>query len=204
MTYNKKNFDNYNLEAKQFIKIQKYINEIIIFNKHTNIVGRSTLVDPWNDHVLDSIQICNFIKNKKKTILDMGTGAGMPGLILAINNYQKVSVIDSNYKKIKFINYVCNKLNINVKIYHQRVETLLNMKFDYIISRAMCNLNKLCLYSYRLINKKTVLIFLKGKNVNKELQEALKNWSFYYDIYQSFSDKRGKIIVIKDLVKNSA
>ena len=72
----------------------------------------------------------------------MGTGAGIPGIILAINNFKNVNLIDSNMKKIKFIESVCSKLNINAKIYHKRIELLFNKKFDYLVSRALANLNK--------------------------------------------------------------
>ena len=97
-----------------------------------------------------------FIPNKKSSILDMGTGAGIPGIILAINNFTNVSLIDSNLKKINFIKFVCSKLNIETKIYHQRIESLVNAKFDYLISRALANLNRLLFYSQNLLNNNTV------------------------------------------------
>ena len=89
----------FSLSIHQSLKIDKYINQINEFNKHTNIVGKSTLINPWKSHVLDCIQLSNFMANKKSSILDMGTGAGLPGIILAINNYSNVSLIDSNSKK---------------------------------------------------------------------------------------------------------
>ena len=160
-----------------------------------------TLLNPWNSHVLDCIQISNFISNKKSSILDMGTGAGMPGLILAISNFNNVSLIDSNLKKIKFIKLVCLKLNIGVKIYHNRIESLIQKKFDYLISRALANLSKLFFYSHNLLNKDTVLIFLKGKQVKNEIHEASKRWKFRHEIYQSISDKRGSVVIIRGLNK---
>ena len=131
----------------EIIKIDRYIEEIKKFNSHTNIVGKSTLVDPWNRHVLDSIQISYFIKNKESSILDMGTGAGIPGLILAINKFSNVSVVDSNLKKINFVKNICLKLKIKAKIYHSRIELINNLKFNFVISRALSNLNKLFFYS---------------------------------------------------------
>ena len=79
--------------------IKKFIEEIKKYNKHTNIVGKSTLFNPWQRHVLDSIQISNLILKKNSSILDMGTGAGLPGLILAINNFTNISLIGSLMKK---------------------------------------------------------------------------------------------------------
>jgi len=191
----------FGLTQKQSDKIDKYIQEINIYNAHTNIVGKSTLIDPWKSHILDSVQIGSFIHNKNSTILDMGTGAGIPGLILAINNFKNVSLVDSNLKKIKFIKHVCLKLNIETKIYHQRIESLidLNTKFDYLVSRALANLNKLLYYSQKLLKSDTVLIFLKGRHVNDEIKEARKHWSFHHQVHQSVSDERGSVIIIRSL-----
>ena len=92
-------------------------------------------------------------------------------------------------------------MDINIKIYHQRIESLINTNFDFLVSRALANLNKLFYYSQKLMNNNTVLIFLKGKGVKEEIHEASKYWRFYYELYQSFSNKSGKIIVIKGLNK---
>tara|TARA_Y100000590_G_scaffold453699_2_gene599198 strand:+ start:1371 stop:1958 length:588 start_codon:yes stop_codon:yes gene_type:complete len=191
----------YSLDLDQINKIDQFLIEIKKYNAHTNIVGKSTLLRPWNSHVLDSIQISNFIINKKSKILDMGTGAGLPGIILAINNFSNISLIDSNIKKINFLNFISDKLNIRVKIYHQRIESLLNTKFDFLISRALSKLNKLLTYSYRFLKKDTQLVFLKGLKVDDEIVEAKKTWNFEYDEHKSISDKRGKIIIIRNLKK---
>ena len=193
--------EKYNLKKTQVEKIDQYIYEIKKYNKHTNIVGKSTLLDPWKSHVLDSIQICNFITNKKSSILDMGTGAGILGLILTINNYTNVSLIDSNLKKIKFIQFFSLNHNIKVTTCHQRIESLINKKFDYLVSRALANLSKLLFYSQKLLNKNTVLIFLKGKKVKDEIHEANKHWKFNHEIFQSISDIRGNVVIIRNLNK---
>ena len=193
--------EKHRLTPEQSYKIEQYIYEINEYNNHTNIVGKSTLVDPWNSHISDSIQICNLIHNKKSSILDMGTGAGIPGLVLAISNFTEVSLIDSNLKKIKFIKYVCSKLNIKVNIYHQRIESLTNKKFDYLVSRALANLSKLFFYSQKLLDNNTVLIFLKGKHAKDEINEANKCWKFHHKLHQSISDKRGNIVVVRSLNK---
>ena len=193
--------DKFSLTPEQSYKIDQYIYEIKEFNKHTNIVGKSTLVDPWNSHVSDSIQICNHIDNKQSTILDMGTGAGIPGLILAVNNFTEVSLIDSNLKKIRFVKNVISKLNIKVNIYHNRIESLGNIKFDYLVSRALASLSELFFYSQKLLDNKTILIFLKGKQVKDEINEASKHWKFHHELYKSISDKRGNIVVIRGLNK---
>ena len=193
--------EKFKLTSEQIHKIEQYIFEVNEYNSHTNIIGKSTLKNPWNSHILDSIQICNFIHNKKSSILDMGTGAGIPGLILAISNFADVSLIDSNLKKIKFIKYICLKLNIKVNIYHQRIESLANKKFDYLVSRALANISKLFYYSQKLLDSNTVLIFLKGKHAKDEINEANECWKFHHELHQSISDKRGNIVIVRGLNK---
>ena len=129
----------------------------------------------------------------------MGTGAGLPGLVLAIIGYKNVNLIDSNQKKINFVKYISKKLDISVKIFLSRIEKLNNPRFDFLISRALANLNKLFIYSHKLTDKDTVLIFLKGKKVKNEIQEAKKIWSFNNEIYPSQSDERGSVLIIKNL-----
>ena len=184
------------------IKLVGFLKELVAYNKHTNLVGKSTLANPWNSHILDCIQVSLFIKNKNSTILDMGTGAGFPGLVLAMIGYKNVSLVDSNKKKINFIRHVSKELDINVKIFLSRIEKLKNKKFDFLTSRALANLNKLFTYSHKFINNKTVLIFLKGKTVNNEIKEAKKKWFFVSEIYPSHSDERGNVLIIKNLKLN--
>jgi 16S rRNA (guanine527-N7)-methyltransferase len=189
----------FSINSSQEIKLIKFLKELAIYNRHTNLVGKSTLANPLRSHILDCIQVSPFIKNRNSTILDMGTGPGLPGLVLAIIGYKNVNLVDSNRKKINFVKYVSKKLDISVKIFLNRVEKLNSPKFDFLISRALANLNKLFTYSHKLTDKDTVLIFLKGKKVKNEIQEAKKIWSFDSEVYPSQSDKRGSVLIIKKL-----
>ncbi|SVE22539.1 uncharacterized protein METZ01_LOCUS475393, partial [marine metagenome] len=150
----------YPVISRQKKNIQKYIDSIIQHNIHTNLVGKSTLVDPWSKHILDSLQLVSFIKNKNHSILDMGTGAGLPGVVLSIAGYKNVSLVDSNGKKIKFLKTIKDDLGLNLNIILGRLEKLHNLRFDIIISRALAKLNILFGYSQNFMKKNTVLIFL--------------------------------------------
>jgi 16S rRNA (guanine527-N7)-methyltransferase len=172
-----------------------------INNKHTNLVGRSTLLNPWVSHILDSLQLMQFIENKNLSILDMGTGAGFPGAVLSIMGCKDITLIDSNGKKIKFLLSVKKQLNLQTNIVLGRLENIKIKKFDIITSRALAALGTLLTYSQKFIKKNTVLIFLKGKTVNEELNEAKKNWNFDYRKHQSISDSRGVILTIKNISK---
>ncbi len=191
--------ETFNISDAQKIKFQKFLNELKTYNLHTNIVGKSTLINPWKSHILDCVQISLFIDNKNNTILDMGAGAGLPGLVLAIAGYNNITMVDSNNKKTHFIKSVCKKLNIKTKVLLSRIEKMPQKKYDYITSRALAKLTQLFSYSYNFINKKTVLIFLKGKTAAEEIAEAKKKWSFESISENSLSDERGKVLIIKKL-----
>ena len=170
-------------------------------NKHTNLVGGSTLEDPWKRHILDCLQILPTLNNYSCSILDMGTGAGLPGLILSIVGCQNVTLVDSNNKKIKFLEKIKKEMNLKVKLILNRIENEENQKYDIITSRALANLNKLFTYSHNFLKKNTVLIFLKGKTVNDEILDANKIWKFEYQKHVSLSDRGGNLLVIRNLKK---
>ena len=189
------------IKEKQEELIQKYIDLLSDHNKHTNLVGKSTLLDPWKNHILDSLQILPLIKNKKSSILDMGSGAGFPGNALSILGCQNVILIDSNGKKINFLKRAKKDLGLKSKIILGRVEDLKNTAFDIITSRALANLSKLFSYSHKFVKKNTVLIFLKGKTVNEEIVEAEKKWKFQFEKPVSLSDIRGRLLVLRGVKK---
>ena len=93
-------------------------------NKITNLVGKSTLNNAWDRHICDSLQLSPFIKNKKSSILDMGTGAGLPGIALAIIGYTNITMVDSKTKKISFVEHALSKLNLQAKTVNERLENM--------------------------------------------------------------------------------
>lgn len=190
-----------NLNQGQENKINIFIKELAIHNNNTNLVGKSTLLNPWKNHVLDCVQISNLIKNRKSSILDMGSGAGFPGMLLAIIGYNNVTLVDSNGKKIKFLKHISEKLNIGVNIFYKRIEEIQNKKYQFLVSRALANLDQLLTYSHKFLSRDTVLIFLKGKSVNYEIEKAKNNWLFDIRLKQSLSDERGKVLIIKNLTQ---
>ncbi len=191
----------FKLSTVQNHKINNFLNILFEWNKKFNLVGKSTLTNPEKTHILDSIQIAKIIKNKKSKVIDIGTGAGLPGIVLSIYGYSNISLLDSNQKKINFIKYTASKLNLSINIINSRIENFKDGKFDFIIARALAKLDKLLFYASFLSHKKSQLIFLKGEKLNDEIKIAQKTWNFHFDICKSISDDRGKIIIIKSFNK---
>ena len=105
----------FELTIPQLEQIEKYISELLEFNEHTNIVGKSTLKNIWERHIADCLQLSPFIKKKNLKIFDLGTGGGLPGIPLSILGYQNIFMIDSVGKKIDFIRDVIKKLSLSAK-----------------------------------------------------------------------------------------
>ena len=102
------------------------------------MVGGSTLEDPWKRHILDCLQILPKLNNYNCSILDMGTGAGLPRLLLSIMGCQNVTLVDSNNKKIKFLEKIKKEMNLKVKIVLDRVENKEKEKYDIITITRTC------------------------------------------------------------------
>ena len=193
-----KNFviENYNLNKRQVDLISLYIKKLKKSNKTHNLVGTSTIDIAWDRHVNDSLQLSKFITKKNASIVDLGTGAGLPGVILSIFGYTNILLIDSKIKKINFIKEFAYEQNIEIKTICTRVEKIKNQKFDFIICRAFAPLTKLLDYSLFFTKKNTSLLFLKGRNVMKEIEDAKKTFIFKYDLFPSLSEGGGFVIKI--------
>ena len=191
----------FDIKNSEVVVLERFLFDLKETNKHINLVGPSTLLNAWDRHICDSIQLSPIIKKKESSILDMGTGPGLPGLVLAIMGYKNITLIDSKKKKVDFLKKVIKKLNIKTKTINTRLENLKHRPFDFIVSRALAPLDKLLNYSLFFSNKNTTLVFLKGRNVMDEIIEAQKNYCFKYNTIKSLSSGGGKIVEIKDLTK---
>ncbi len=186
----------YNLSKTQINLIDNYLLKLTKSNQLHNLVGSSTIDVAWDRHINDSLQLSEFILKKNASIIDLGTGAGLPGVILYIFGYVNILLIDSKMKKINFIKEFAYEQNLEIKTICTRVEKIKNQKFDFIICRAFAPLVKLLDYSRFFTKKNTSLLFLKGRSVKKEIDDAKKFFSFEYDLYPSQSEGDGHVLKI--------
>tara|TARA_B100000963_G_C22425495_1_gene579688 strand:- start:111 stop:716 length:606 start_codon:yes stop_codon:yes gene_type:complete len=191
----------YDLNKRQYFLINNYLIKLKKNNEKHNLVGPSTISNAWDRHINDSLQLSKFINDKKSSIIDLGTGAGMPGLILHILGYSNILLADSKMKKINFIRDFAYENKIKVKTICTRVEKIKSQKFDFIICRAFAPLNKLLDYSLFFSKKNTSLLFLKGRNVMKEIDEANKFFNINYELFPSKSKGDGFVLKINKFKK---
>ena len=185
-----------------------YLNELIKWQKNLNLVGLSTLYDPWRRHILDCGQVARHIENKNEEIIDVGSGAGLPGVILSILGFSNVSMVESDYKKTVFISEVLRKCKVTGNVLNKRIETFDNFSNKTLVFRAFASIEKTLKLLYDKLGLSTKLIFLKGKNAINEKNNALKMWEelkikYHYNItpifktYTSISDKDSFLVTVE-------
>ena len=173
--------------------------------KH-NLIARSTIEDRWERHYFDSAQILPLIPEDAKTLVDLGSGAGFPGLVLAAMLAPKgvqVTLIESTQKKCAFLTEAGAAMGLaNLKVIPQRIESAgLCFKPDVVTARALARLDKLLGYAAGIAGKKTKYYFLKGQDVEAELTEAAKSWHMDVIQHPSRTDPRAAILEIGNLAR---
>ena len=187
------------LNKTQVDKIDFYLSYIIEHNKHTNLVGKSTIENIWERHVLDCLQLTKYIINKKLKILDLGTGAGLPGVLFSIVGHQRVLMVDSVKKKTDFVRKIIKELSLTAKIQNKRIEKPPRSQHDIIVSRALAPLVKLLTYARMYSNKNTTSLFLKGRNATSEIDIASKVYFFEFEKIKSLSSDDGCVLKINNI-----
>jgi len=183
-------------------KLNKYLYLLNVWQEKFNLISIKSVEFIWDRHVLDSYQILKIIGNNK-TIIDIGSGAGFPGIVCAICSNNHFTLVESNKKKITFLNEVKNKINLkNISIHHSRIENLkTNKNFDFISARAVSSLDNLMKLSKNFLKNNTKCIFLKGKTFNKEIQKAKKKYFFDIRCVRSITDINSRVLVINNIMK---
>ena len=187
--------------------LKKYEDVLIKANKSLNLIGNSTIKDIWTRHFLDSAQVIDFIDKNCKNLIDLGSGAGFPGLVLAIASKDqkiplKVKLIEKSPKKAKFLKEIIKHLNLNVKVLNQNfLEQQNKFMSDVFVARAFKPLKTILeLMHNKAENWKKILIFL-GKTGHDELLKASKSWDIKYKQKVSVTSSDSTIIEINNLKK---
>ena len=171
---------------------------LLEYNAKYNLISKNTENLIWSRHILDSAQLIKYFSTDSKSILaDFGTGAGFPGLVLAIFNKNPdfhVKLYEKSPVKRKFLAAVKEKININVEILGDLHDNVIDA--DIIVSRAFKKLNKIISISRETINKPHKLIILKGKNAQHEINNVSLASNYSYKLENSITDADSKIIVL--------
>ena len=195
------------VSRETIISLKKYENILIKANKNLNLIGNSTIKDIWTRHFLDSAQVIDFIDKNDKTLIDIGSGAGFPGLILAITSRDrkmplKIKLIEKSPKKTKFLKDLINRLHIDVEVINQNIlKDSKKLSADVFVARAFKPLKIILeLIHNKAENWKKFFIFL-GKTGKHELLQASKIWDIEYKQRVSVTSNDSTVIEINRLKK---
>ena len=185
----------------------KYENYLIKSNKTLNLIGKSTINKIWLRHFLDSSQVIDFIDKNEKTLVDLGSGAGFPGMVIAILAKDRkiplnVKLIEKSPKKASFLRGIIRNLMLNAEVTNINVlEQSGKLRTDLIVARAFKPLkNILHFLDQKAENWKKIFLFL-GKNGKNELLQASKSWDIKYKQRMSVSSSDSIVIEINRLKK---
>jgi 16S rRNA (guanine527-N7)-methyltransferase len=177
-------------------ELERYRELLADWNQRLNLVGPSALADFWLRHAFDSAQLLGFEPNARRWA-DLGAGAGFPGVVLAIlgrDNGLRVDLVDSQLKRCRFLQAVAEQLALPVEVHHARAEAFRRRDVDVVTARALAPLPRLLTYAEPLLAAGATGLFLKGRDVELELTEARKHWTFQCDLTPSLSDSSGRVL----------
>lgn len=175
-------------------RLKDYVDLLTAWNRRINLVGRDTIGDVWRRHILDSAQLFSFIPAKARTLVDLGTGAGLPGLVLAIMGAPDVHLIESDQRKVIFLREALRVTKTSAVIHPARIDRVTPFIADVVTARALAPLSELLETSQRFRGPKTISLFLKGRKVEQELTNTVKTWNMRIDRQPSLTDDSGCIL----------
>ncbi len=187
------------------VKLEAYERLLVRWQKKINLVSPKSMSDLRNRHIADSMQLLSYLpKDPHIRIADIGSGAGFPGLVLAMCGYKDVHLIESDRKKVEFLREVARITQIQVTIHHARAEDVSLADISVFTSRACSNLLKLLYILYQNWQENAFCLFHKGGTYSKELHEAEKDWDFQCTALPSRTDPQGVILNLSHIVPKHA
>lgn len=180
-------------------RLEVYVDLLRRWGERINLVGRASLNDPWRRHVLDSAQLHPLLPDDGKAVLDLGSGAGLPGLVLAIMGAPRVQLVESNGRKCAFLSRVMRETGAGAGVHDCRVEDLAPFPAGVVTARALAPLPKLLGLAWPFVREGGLCLFLKGRKADKELTESAKIWKMDVSRSISLSDPSGVILKVENL-----
>ena len=196
-----------NVSRETFPDLEEFRNLIIEKNKQINLISNNTIENSRERHIIDSAQIIDFIDKNEKNCTDIGSGSGLPGIVLAIiskhkNIQMQFDLYEKSFKKSQFLKHVVKKFNLKAKILQKDIFQEKNLVTDLIVARAFKPLPIILKLANTNFQKFKSLILFLGRNDKNLIKESLKEWSFEYKEKKSITSEESLIVKIWNLKKN--
>lgn len=205
MLLDKENFQaEFNVSRETMSRFQEYHDLLIKWGQKINLISLKTKDEIWERHFSNSARFLNFFDKLPNSIIDMGSGAGFPGLVIARllkdkNHNYRIKLVDENHKRIAFLREAIRILDIEVEVSLSKIEIVIPEHFEIVTARAFAPLDKLLHFSYPYSQLGARLVFLKGIDIDSEIKEAKLNWHFNHNIKRFDNTNKSCIIEILEL-----
>ena len=184
-------------------RLTTYVALLERWQNSVNLVGKGTLSDIWRRHILDSAQLYSLLPSPFGRVVDLGSGAGFPGMVLAIMGATDVELIEANTRKCGFLREVARVTNTQVIINNDRIEGVAPRIADVVTARALAPLPRLLGYAKTYVGPETICLFLKGRRLHQELTDARKTWKMGITTITSLSDAGGSVLHLRKLSRTN-
>ena len=178
-------------------KLEIYVSLLQKWQQRINLVSSSTLPQVWQRHILDCGQLVPYLPAETSTVMDIGAGAGLPGLVLAILTNHRLHLVESDAKKVAFMRTALAETGVEAVIHHGRIEDLACLQVDVVTARALAPLTRLFQLTQTQHHACLDYLFLKGKGAKQELTEMPSWLTLSADIYPSVTEKEAVILHFK-------
>ena len=196
----------FDVSRETMARLTCYVTLLTKWNRNINLVSAKSLEDVWRRHVLDSAQLILYLPPRPATrplvLLDLGSGAGLPGLVLAATTDAQVHLVESDGRKAIFLREAIREMELSVQVHESRIEDMADVLADVVTARALAPMPALLNQASRFLIRRGESpcgLFLKGKGVAKELTLASKRWKMSVESFSSLSDPQGAVLHIQDL-----
>lgn len=193
-----------NVSRETMAGLETYAALLRKWQKAINLVSRDSLSDLWRRHMLDSAQLHRLIPGSARVLVDLGSGAGFPGLVLAAMGVPEVHLVESDARKCTFLREAARGLGVRVQIHNSRSEEMPGMAADVVTARALAPLPDLLDLAERFLAPHTICLFLKGQGVDEELTRARERWNMTITRQSSASDPSGTILRLEHVHRDRA
>ena len=181
-------------------KLDCYVQLLIKWQARINLISSKTLPEIWHRHILDSAQLVSYLPKTPSVILDMGSGAGLPGVILAILTRHQLHLVESDSRKIAFMRTALRETGTSAILHEQRMETVPALRPDIITARAVAHLSQLINLASGQHHEKIEYLFLKGREAKQELTTLPACPKMDAECLPSMTDSQASIIRLKPIL----
>jgi 16S rRNA (guanine527-N7)-methyltransferase len=197
----------FGVSRESYPALQIYVELLLQWQTHINLIGSSTVADVWERHIADSLQLLPLMREANPSLADLGSGAGLPGLVISIAAGTPAELYESNGKKAAFLREAIRLTKADARVHHIRIESLtatppLHMP-TYVVARALAPLATLLAWAMPFLDQGAIGLFHKGQHLEGELTEATKYRKIEISRHPSQTERGAAILEVRTLRHDS-